>query len=232
MSTPWFSNGLFIFWAYDCLISVKQLWADIMRSIWLTRQMYEFDKEHGGQGAWTRNVKSICASIGKLDNWCKNRCVNIKNAREKLMEAYIAVWKTEITCRPKLELYRSIKHEYSTANFVTANISKLEKSLIAQILNGSLPIGVECGRYSQIPRNCRICDICGGGLEDELHFLFKCSTYEKPRHELFKKLPELNDIVEDVKKLETLCNMLHKMGHYIKRIWEMRNEHVKIETIF
>jgi hypothetical protein len=41
---------------------------------------------------------------------------------------------------------------------------------------------IELGRYQGIPRHQRLCQQCSSGeVEDEIHFLFKCSKYEPDR---------------------------------------------------
>ena len=71
---------------------------------------------------------------------------------------------------------------------------------------------IELGRYQGIPRHQRLCQQCNSGeVEDEIHFLFKCSKYEPDRKELINiilttcpNFNSLNDI--HVKKLEWICN--------------------------
>ena len=69
---------------------------------------------------------------------------------------------------------------------------------------------IEFGRYQGIPRHQRLCQQCSSGeVEDEVHFLFKCSKYEPDRKELIviilTSCPNFNSL-NDVKKLEWVCN--------------------------
>ena len=66
------------------------------------------------------------------------------------------------------------------------------------------------GRYQGIPRHQSLCQQCSSGeVEDEIHFLFKCSKYEPDRKELIDIIltscPNFNSL-NDVKKLEWICN--------------------------
>ena len=46
----------------------------------------------------------------------------------------------------------------------------------------SIDIRVETGRYSNIPRNERRCELCSTGeIEDENHVIFRCSAYQAIR---------------------------------------------------
>ena len=69
---------------------------------------------------------------------------------------------------------------------------------------------IELGRYQGIPRHQRLCQQCSSGeVEDEIHFLFKCTKYEPDRKELIdiilNSCPNFNSL-NNVKKLEWICN--------------------------
>ena len=57
---------------------------------------------------------------------------------------------------------------------MTAN----ERSLLAQLRIGILPIRVETGIFVNLAVKERVCQICKSQeVEDELHFLFNCPKY-------------------------------------------------------
>ena len=45
---------------------------------------------------------------------------------------------------------------------------------MTKLKSGVFPIHLETGRYKGLDEHKRICKICGSGVEDEVHFLFKC----------------------------------------------------------
>ena len=67
----------------------------------------------------------------------------------------------------------------------TIILKRHQRSLIAKLRLGVLPINVEIGRYSNTPRDERYCPLCNKlEVEDEYHIFFKCQHYSELRKEL------------------------------------------------
>ena len=61
-------------------------------------------------------------------------------------------------------------------------LPKYEKSMMAQLRSGILPLRIETGRFSRTPLEQRICELCNmGALEDEIHVLCVCPLYNEER---------------------------------------------------
>ena len=82
----------------------------------ITRTIYEFDRDFNGEGKWTKNLRHLCKTLGKLDNWMENRPINLKFAEKKLMEMYEEVWKDELIHKSKLNFYRSTSPHFCAAS--------------------------------------------------------------------------------------------------------------------
>ena len=85
---------------------------------------------------------------------------------------------------------------------------------------------IEKGRYHNIERGKRICQICDmNDVEDEYHFIFKCPFYTNLRHLYIKKYylskPSVFKLVQllSVQKRKELCNI----GKYLKHALYIRN---------
>jgi hypothetical protein len=61
------------------------------------------------------------------------------------------------------------------------NLNCRERSLVAQLRMGILPINIELGRYRNIPAHERFCFNCKNVVEDEFHFMFQCPVYSDIR---------------------------------------------------
>ena len=69
------------------------------------------------------------------------------------------------------------------------NLNKGQRSLCAQLRTGTLPLAIETGRFNATPEEERLCLLCElGEIENEVHFLFYCPTYEDLRDVLFTKM--------------------------------------------
>ena len=97
--------------------------------------------------------------------------------RNKLFHIQQEIWIEGITRKPKLRFYASFKNKLSVANYVLYNLSPSERSIMAQIRLGILPLEVETGHFHNVKLEDRICNICNEGVEDESHFMFECTLY-------------------------------------------------------
>ena len=132
-------------------------------------------------------------------------------------------WKSEILKKPKLRTYCLIKKEFETEKYVKLNLSRAQRSLLAQLRFSILPIHIETGRFRGLDVKFRLCQFCNV-IEDELHFLFSCKEYESIRKSFLSDL----DIVLDGSQADIfslLCNDYpRKLSKYVCEIWSKRKE--------
>ena len=87
------------------------------------------------------------------------------------------------------------------------NLNRVQRSYVAQIRMGVLPLNIETGRYRNIPIENRLCDICKSDVETETHFILYCNSYSDMRRILFnyaiKQNPTFNRL-DEVGKLSFL----------------------------
>ena len=116
----------------------------------------------------------------------------------------------------KLRKYRLHKCRMDAEHYVKY-LSKLERSTLAKLRCGSLPLNIECGRFTNTPIESRICDLCDTQLiEDEIHFTIECTFYDDLRHELFNNFSQMYDDFMDQAALAKYCiimceNSLYKL---------------------
>ena len=106
-----------------------------------------------------------------------------------------------------------------------------QRSYLSQLCIGILQINTEIGRYRSIPIEARLCRLCNmNEIEDEIHFLFRCPTYNVQRNNMVciyaTRLEELNydNNINDILK-----DMFHhdkSTANYIINCMELR----KIKT--
>ncbi len=90
-------------------------------------------------------------------------------------------WELEAHRKPKLETFVEI-HDFSTSRTVLkANLNRRQRSLVIKLKSRVFPMKKETGRYKGLGRELRICDLCKTEMEDEVHFLLKCSKIEYAR---------------------------------------------------
>ena len=92
-------------------------------------------------------------------------------------------FKTRFMYEPYLNQIQSFKHRASLTKFRLSNHC----------------LKVETGRYDKpfVPRGERFCSFCKilglNEVEDELHFLLKCSKFYDGRQDLLSKVPNISD---------------------------------------
>ena len=98
-------------------------------------------------------------------------------------------WKRDISNKPKLKKYITLKENFAIPNYVSTLLPKPHRSIFAQFCCGILPLRVETGRRQRVRDETtgqtrslkleeRVCSICSSGeVEDEYHFLLKCDVF-------------------------------------------------------
>ena len=144
-----------------------------------------------------------------------DRCsVLLKSIDEKL-------WKDEVLSKPKLRLYVQIKKRKCTENYVTMNLTPSERSFIAQLRFGILPLAIETGRFSRTPVANRICPLCSSCTEDEVHFLFLCPMFASLRECFFKNFHCAH--LNYVEMLDFFCtDSPRKLAKFVSKCFELR----------
>jgi hypothetical protein len=141
----------------------------------LTKRIFNWNLD--SRGDWSTEVHRILTSVDMEDSFINKESCNIKCLTTKLKENYKIEWSHKITEKPKLRLYKTFKPEMETERYVSSNISRSERSFLAQLRFGILPIHLETGRFNRKPLEERLCYICNNNeIEDEEHFLLKCET--------------------------------------------------------
>ena len=108
--------------------------------------------------------------------------VFLNHAKEKLISEYVVRWKTELDNKPKLYLLQQYKTEFAIETYCKFNLKRSQRSLIAKLRLGILPIYIETGRYNRIERELRVCLVCNNGrVEDEFHVIFYCQAHKEAR---------------------------------------------------
>ena len=115
--------------------------------------------------------------------------------------------------------------------YVQMNIPGRQRSLIAQLRFGILPLRIETGRYINLKVEERICQQCDSeDTEDEMHFLFSCDLYVNERNNFVSEISSVCPHAETLSNVDflTLCfeNYVRKLGRYVELIYEKRNEYV------
>ena len=121
-------------------------------------------------------------------------------------------------------MYRSIKFDFCLENYFSY-INNI--NILTKLRSGTLKLNVEVGRFSDIPREMRLCVCCNMQcVENEFHFVLVCPAYRAIRI-LF--LPRYYCSWPTIFKLSCLLkansrSLTIKLCNYLKSAWKARSD--------
>ena len=123
--------------------------------------------------------------------------------QKSMLLAQQANIKVECQNKPKLRTFVKFKEFSRTPSYLTKPLSFIQRKFLAKIRLGCLEIRIETGRYarprlSEEARTCLVCPNQNQEVENEVHFLFNCQTYQAERLAWTQKLTgrEEQDLLE------------------------------------
>ena len=142
-------------------------------------------------------------------------------------EKYISDYHTRVG-QSSLLVYRELNPEYQIADYLRNVACYLNRRLFSRLRCGCFGLQVDIGRFDQISRNCRVCQVCFAKVvEDEQHFLFECPAYSHVRirhRSLFEH--------EHASVASTLHTSQHSLlGRYLRKCYFHRKYVMRSPTI-
>ena len=167
-------------------LSVLRLWNRLLKlpANRLTKKIFlnDFYLAQSGHGNWCYNVLRLLANVNLESSFYERKQIDIEMIKENLMNIQEENWLHSFSIKPKLKTYKLFKETLRVENYVLYNMSASERSVMAQFIFGILPLNIETGRFRNQPIEQRICNLCElNEIEDEFHFLFKCTLYNDCR---------------------------------------------------
>ena len=103
---------------------------------------------------------------------------------------------------------------------------------MAQLRFGILILNIETGSFRNQPVEDRLCTLCEfNEIEDECHFLFKCSMYNHLRNDSLRKITDkAPDFVE--RDTTTKFKVIFAIHHRITAKFILRSYNVRKENLF
>ncbi len=102
------------------------------------------------QGNWSADMKELFADIDAQNVFNARSVCNYDATEDKLLAQMITSWKQEVHAKPKLHTYATFKSNFGAEPYVVSYMSRSERSLLAQLRVGVLPLKIETGRYCNL----------------------------------------------------------------------------------
>ena len=121
-----------------------------------------------------------------------------------------------INLNKKLKFYSSFRFGNKKYEFLDHVKYPLHRKIASKFRLGNHKLQIETGRFTvpKTPANIRYCLNCKNLVEDEIHFLLKCTLYNDSRNEFFVKLADSYKIftrLSDAEKIILFSAVLTEM---------------------
>jgi hypothetical protein len=178
--------------------------------------------------AWADEMLQLFQVLNLESKFVNNEIVSVDQCWALLHERECQSWREAVETSPKLRTYVQFKCNYGVEPYVTNVFNRAQRSVLAKLRCGVLPLEIETGRWKGVPAEERFCTICKNALvEDEYHFVFVCEKYNDKRiafmNVIVSKYPEFNNLDTEAKwKIIMSENLVNSTVRYIYEIYELR----------
>ena len=148
------------------------------------------DLYHSGQNSFYSSLKKMTDYYDFPGFNCNllNKC-KIKQYIDLMQKKYISYWNHTLQHSQKLNFYYKIKTNYSPSAYLDLTRKNPSGKTLVKLRISSNKLRIETGRYDNIPRDERLCNLCNcNKIEDETHFLLDCPSFSSIRDMFFSKL--------------------------------------------
>jgi len=163
--------------------------------------------------SWLTLTKSMLEHYGLQHiNKLKTRAVLNKETTKHIQRKYDTYWNGKLNKSPKLDTYRKFKQNIQYEPYLDMIENKQHQISLTRLRLSNHRLQIEQGRYAKqrADREQRLCPICDlGEVEDEEHFLYRCTALSNDRDEL------LNEIIHAVPQIGTDIQSL--LGNYTQQ---------------
>ena len=164
----------------------------------LLKEAYCLSKALHNKGiqTWYASAIYILRLLNVNITSCRNMSENQLGCLVKkyLIKSFKAFWykqREEKSADGKLDTYFNIKKEFKSEPYLTLDNFHMRKA-ICKLRLSAHNLLIETGRYAKprsLPRSERICKHCNFNcIENEFHFLSRCSLYETERTKLYGQI--------------------------------------------
>ena len=172
---------------------------------------------------WFGKLCNILDQVKKTNYIIEGREIDLEDIKFCFSDIMHIEWSNTIGYKPKLRNYTKFKQDIHTEEYVVSNISRSQRSYLAQIRMGILPLNVETGRYLRKPLNERLCLMCTEReIEDECHFLCLCPSYKTERDKISNYIPNFENLTPDDQFILLMRLDSKLLAKYIESIWNKR----------
>ena len=218
----------------DRKIRILKYWLKLLKTKnCILKSLYEDMLQCQNCCNWLCQVKSILLSLGFGDVWYSQHVNHIewflKCVKMRLTDNFIQERDTILDNSSKCNIYKHLIDRFCLQYYLKISMPDCYTILITRFRVSAHTLLIEKGRYHNIERDKRLCQMCDmNDVEDEYHFILKCPFYTHLRHLYIKKYywskPSVFKLVQllSVQNRKELCNI----GKYLKNALYIRPQYM------
>ena len=183
---------------------------------------------------WAKNVRFLLLSYGFGEVWehqgVGNEAMFLKIFKQRCTDIDIQSWMEHVSQPGRLETYSTFKKELRMEPYLSLVEKPVFRLALCKFRVSAHCLKVETGRWNNIPRMERLCDLCTSKyIEDEFHFLLVCPKYSDLRAkyipDYFHNPPVLFKFILllSSEKVVTIRKLSRYIFHATKRRQELLN---------
>ncbi len=192
--------------------------------------LYSMHQSRAINSKWITYVKSLLDDTGLSYVW-NNQCILHTNdikftVKQILSDQFIQKWHSYIEQASRGEFYSMFKTEFCLENYLL-RLRTDKRVYICKIRCSNLKFPIETGRWNNIPKHERFCNLCNlKEIGNEFHYICTCQKVEIVQLRLkyipsyFVRNPSENKLSGllsfcNVKVLNNLAIFLKKVSNYL-----------------
>ena len=141
---------------------------------------------------------------------------NFKQYIDLMRKKYISYWHPTLQHSQKLSFYYTIKETFGPSAYLDLTRKNASRKALVKLRISSHKLLIETGRYDNIPRNERMCNVCNRKtIEDEIHFLLDCPSYSSLRDMFFSKIEPSLPFTRLLVKETLLLHIMNSTDYFI-----------------
>ena len=99
--------------------------------------------------------------------------------KQRLIDEYLQKWQGSDNDNGVLTLYRVLKTSFEFESYLDNIVARNLRIAIIKLRICSHNLRIHTGRYDRLKINVQVCNT--NEIEDEFHFMFKCTPYDQLR---------------------------------------------------
>lgn len=188
--------------------------------------MFKIQENNQSNFRWMTYIKSIFDETGLSFVWNDQLPMNkelIKSVvKQKLVDQFIQHWFSQLGLSSRGEFYALFKNEFKLEPYLL-RLNKSDRIHMSKLRCSNLRFPVETGRWVNIPKQNRLCQLCNSNLiGDEFHYLFICTHHDitQLRNKFIPKYYTSNPSEYKMVGLLSYCNvqLYENVCAFIKKI--------------